>query len=443
MRVRVIVGTLVALAVVVGGGVGDSNCAGQSGLRGRGAAPASPMMRPPAALSGEMLVGEMSPIGSARFAEELPPRRAAAVRSERSSTAHYNESPAIGTGVRASHRLAAYQSAGEGQPYYVPQGPGGERLPPAIGSPVMQGHEVYEEGWPGGGLDPSRPGIAGLGCDPACNTCCLPPPLLPRPQLGSVEVLAGVHGFTGSANRGSSASFGFHEGVQIGMPLFCQAAAEFGVLATQSNFEGSMVTADDRHQLFLTAGLFRRVDWGLQGGIAFDYLHDEWDYEIDLGQLRGELSWVLPCGHDVGFWFTAGVDEAHDTVNVVDVVTGGPIVVRETARDFAIDDLFAFFYRRQFACGGEGRLFGGFTSESEGLFGGDFRMPMNPCWSLDTDFIYVVPRDRSDLPGYAEEAWNLSIGVVWTPWSGNGCGKNYDRPLQGVANNGSFISKVR
>ena len=47
----------------------------------------------------------------------------------------------------------------------------------------------------------------------------------------------------------------------------------------------------------------------------FDYLHDEWDYSADLLQLRGELSWLWAgassCGtNEIGFWFTAGVNDA-------------------------------------------------------------------------------------------------------------------------------------
>jgi hypothetical protein len=358
----------------------------------------------------------------------------------------------VGTGIRP----AAYQDVVEGQPYYPPMNSRVEQLPAPVGALPLSADGVIHEQWPGGrtvagqgayytpsGYGPQAYGGQGYGsCNPACDPGCMPPPLLGLPCLSSVELIAGVQGFTGSLNRGAGGSFGFHEGAQIGIPVCGLVTAEFGVLTTQNNFEGNGLTADDRSQLFLTAGGFRRVDWGLQGGLVFDYLHEEWDYEIDLAQLRGELSYVLPCGHDVGFWFTVGVNDSHSDVNVIEPVTGGPTIVTREGRTFHVDDLFAFFYRRQFACGGEGRLFGGFTSESAGLFGGDFRFPINPCWAFEADFLYVGAQDTPASPGYADESWNVSMQVVWTPWS-RSCGKNYDRPLLGVANNGSFVTKMQ
>jgi hypothetical protein len=106
-----------------------------------------------------------------------------------------------------------------------------------------------------------------------------------------------------------------------------------------------------------------------------------------------------------------------------------------------VNDLYALYYRRQFACGGEGRLFGGFTNNNQGLFGGDARLPINPCWSLQADFIYVVPSDERELRGFADESWNVSVGVVWTPFARPGCPR-YCRPLFDVANNGTCVTRV-
>ena len=116
----------------------------------------------------------------------------------------------------------------------------------------------------------------------------------------------GVQGFTGPANRGGSGSFGFHEGFNWGLPLG-GLAWQWGANWTQNNFDGSIFTADQRNQILLTAGLFRRVDWGLQGGVVVDYLHDDWYTTANLLQLRGELSWVYPYAHELGFWFATSL----------------------------------------------------------------------------------------------------------------------------------------
>src|SRR5205085_6989047 len=118
--------------------------------------------------------------------------------------------------------------------------------------------------------------------------------------------------------------------------------------------------------------------------LVFDYLHDEWDYSADLAQLRGELSWLW-CGcNEVGFWFTAGVNDSNNLIIRQPVFSSDGSSVRfiSSHATLAVNDLYAFFFRRQFACGGQGRLFGGFTGASQGLVGGDAQLPINPSWSL-------------------------------------------------------------
>jgi hypothetical protein len=295
----------------------------------------------------------------------------------------------------------------------------------------------------------------GACCDPCCPDCCgnwrscgpVPPcclmPCIPKDGL---EFFGGVQGFTGPANRGGSGSFGFHQGFNWGMPLFPCVAFQWGVNWTENNFDGSFVTPDNRDQIFLTGGLFRRADWGFQGGLVVDYLHDEWDYQADLLQLRGELSYLFCCQDEVGFWFTVGVNDAANLsmrrsalsdVDSVAVTTGSGTL--------AVNDLYAFFYRRQFCSGGNGRVFGGFTNNSQGLVGADFLLPLNPHWSLRSGFLYVVPNgsDVPNEPGFSQETWNVSLSLVWTPCPRNLCGPNYCRPLFNVADNGSFATRLR
>lgn len=297
---------------------------------------------------------------------------------------------------------------------------------------------------------PMMEGDCAACCGDGCVDCCgnwnscgpvSPCLLIPRPRLDPLEVLLGVQGFTGPANRGAGGSFGFYQGFNHAVPL-CNdfVAGQIGARWTESNFDGSLLTSEQRNQIFLTAGFFRRVDWGLQGGVVFDYLHDEWDYEIDLGQIRGEFGWRFACVNEIGLRFSVGTAGNDGIINEL-FEDDGEITVRERQARFEVNDLFAFYYRRQFACGGEGRLFGGFTNNNQGLFGGDTRLPINPCWSLQADFIYVVPSDERNTRGFADESWNVSVGVVWTPFARPGC-PVYCRPLFDVANNGTFVTRV-
>lgn len=333
-----------------------------------------------------------------------------------------------------------------------PRSRAGTRISPE-GLPVPEGEMFLPEGEIIGdeyGLA-GDPECCGAGCcEPNCCgdwNSCGPVPiwcLLPRPNLQGFEAIAGVQGFTGPANRGGSGSFGFQEGFNWGMPL-CGGcvSAQVGMLWTQSNFDGNFITPDMRNQRFLTGGLFRRVDWGLQGGVAVDYLHDEWDYQIDLAQVRGELSWKFCGPNEVGFWFTTGI--ADDAGGLRQPVEAGEDTFRmiDTEVEWESNDLYAFFLRRQFACGGEGRVFGGFTGYSQGLMGADFTLPLNPCWSARAGFLYLTPEDNEDaqLPDFVQETWNVSIQLVWTPFKRiDGCA-NYSRALLNVADNGSFATR--
>jgi len=253
-----------------------------------------------------------------------------------------------------------------------------------------------------------------------------------------------VQGFTGPANRGGSGSFGFHEGFNWGVPICRCLGGQWGANWTQSNFDGNYLTTDTRNQIFFTAGLFRRVDWGFQGGLVFDYLHDGWDYSADLAQLRGELSWLW-CGcNEIGFWFTAGVNDANNLVVRQPVFADNTVRFVSSPATLAVNDIYAFFFRRQFASGGQGRLFGGFTGQGQGLVGGDATLPLNPHWSLRTNFIYAAPggNDTTTDPRFARESWNVSISLVWTPCARPACGQNYVRPLFNVADNGTFLTRL-
>ncbi len=344
--------------------------------------------------------------------------------------------------------------------------PAGESLPSVAGTPlspdglpVPPGAAYYPEGDVVSGL-PGFGGACGANCGIHCGgecgppDCCGPwnscgpvPPccLLPRVPLNGLEYFAGVQGFTGPLNRGGGSSFGFHEGVNFGFPACGCLAWQWGANVTQSSFDGNYLTADSRNQVFVTGGMFRRVDWGLQGGLVVDYLHDEWDYEADLLQLRGELSWRYCGQHEVGFWFTAGVNDA-DNMNLRQPVqtTFGGITIDERRTVIEVNDLFAFFYRRQFACGGEGRVFGGFTANDQGLVGAELYLPINPCWSARAGFIYLTPDGRESVqrPNFTEETWNVGISLVWTPCPRQPCTPNYCRPLFNVADNGTFATRL-
>ena len=272
----------------------------------------------------------------------------------------------------------------------------------------------------------------GEDCFGCANGCLIP---CPGRWLERVEMYGGVHGTTGPANRGGMGSFGFHEGTNWGAPVGClpwEMGAQIGSRWTQSNFSGAGFSPEDRIQLFMTGGLFRRADWGLQGGLVIDYLRDTWYFENELVQVRGEISWLNPCAHEVGFWFTSNIRDSVSLSNTTDVT---PV-----DEEWETTDLYAFFYRRGFEdCGAEGRIFVGFSGVSDALIGADANVPLGERWALRTGFTYLIPEESSPGAGFLEESWNVTTGFVFYPGCRTSRNKDYNRPLFNVADNGSML----
>ncbi|MCA9143214.1 MAG: hypothetical protein H6821_13600 [Planctomycetaceae bacterium] len=300
-----------------------------------------------------------------------------------------------------------------------------------LGDELIQGDVIYEGDIIYEGTSKGSDCCGGGGC----FQCCLP---CPQICFDNFEVFAGVQGFTGPVNRGQTGSFGFHEGFNWGAPVPCfgQLGAQLGLQTTQSNLSGAEFTDETRHQLFATGGLFRRVDWGLQGGIVYDYMSDDWYANTKLAQLRGEMSWVFPCLHELGFWFASSVrsQTAQSTFS-----NGTPALTE----DFESTNLYAFFYRHHFEAleGAQARLYAGWTGDSDGLIGADLHLPLSCDWALEGGFTYLIPEQATGAVGrgHAEESWNIGMSLVWYPGARSAYGNDYYRPLFNVAGNGSFL----
>jgi hypothetical protein len=267
-----------------------------------------------------------------------------------------------------------------------------------------------------------------LGCADGCLVPC------PGRWLERVDFFAGVQGVTGPANRGEMGSFGFYEGINWGAPVACfpwEIGSQFGARWTQSHFSGSAFSETDRKQVFVTGGFFRRADWGWQGGVVIDYLRDDWYFDNELVQLRGEMSWINPCGHEFGLWFTSNTQDSQS----VSELSSGDIV-----EDWVTTDVYAFFYRRQLEdCGATGRLFVGFSGDSDALIGADADVPLSDRWALRAGFTYLIPEESSPGIGFQEENWNVTTGLVFFPGSRTARSKDYNHPLFNVADNGSML----
>ncbi|MCA9195183.1 MAG: hypothetical protein KDB03_25600 [Planctomycetales bacterium] len=213
-----------------------------------------------------------------------------------------------------------------------------------------------------------------------------------------------------------------------------QIGSQLGLRCTQTQFEGTALAPDRRTQLLATAGMFRRVDYGLQGGAVIDFLHDDWFYKSNLVQLRAELGFLLTPYHEIGFRFTSALNSDVSEV----VVTGA------SSLNSKLEALESYrgFYRFHFgACGlGVGELIAGSSEDKHTVLGLDLKIPVQDQIGMQATVTYLIPRNAND--SYTQENWNISWGLVWTPGRGFGMARDYYRPLMDVADNGSFITRI-
>jgi len=219
------------------------------------------------------------------------------------------------------------------------------------------------------------------------------------------------------------------------MMLFGNAISmQVGLRATQTNASGAEFTNDNRRQVFLTGGLFRRVDYGLQGGVVVDYLHDDWYYEVNVLQLRGQLSWMMDPCNEFGYGFMTALQD--DVSSGFIRFPGNPAELVQIA--FEPLDQHRFFYRRHFGQAGAFEMFAGFTNDEDGLLGMSLEVPLIDGLSMRSGFTYLNPDFSGGQIDNQEETWNIGMGFVWYP-CGTGARSKYDRPMFSVADNGSFL----
>lgn len=267
------------------------------------------------------------------------------------------------------------------------------------------------------------------GPDYICFPVCIP-------RFKDLSFWGGVHGFRGPrdfyapgsavAGTRSDSNFGFQEGVNIsgrapfiGL-LFPQLSYQLGYQAVQSRLSGTVNTSEDRSQQFVTAGFFRQVGTGLQFGAVWDMLRDDLYMEEDLHQIRYEVSLKSPQGREVGLW-------AANSTNTKEIL-GVP---------YSTVDQYNFFYRWNFGQSSNGRFWGGFTGDGDGIFGAEFNTPVNDRWSLQSGFNYLIPQDDPGLEGVSRESWNVGINLIWhLGRTARTCYRSPFRPMFAVADNG-------
>jgi hypothetical protein len=272
--------------------------------------------------------------------------------------------------------------------------------------------------------------VGNPGPDYWCFPVCLP-------RIKELAFWAGPHGFKGPRDYidggPGDGNFGFQEGFNVGgrAPLIGfilpQLSYQAGYQAAQSRLSGTSGVDEDREQHFVTAGVFRRVRAGLQGGIVWDYVRDDLRLDEDFQQLRYEASLKSRAGREIGFWGASSLNSKEIGATTFETV-----------------DQYLGFARINFREGASMRIFGGATGDSEGLVGADFNCPLNTRWSVQGGFNYLIPDAPEGVEGAREESWNVAFNLVWH-WGATAKSTNLNpyAPLFPMADNGwMFVDQV-
>jgi len=256
--------------------------------------------------------------------------------------------------------------------------------------------------------------------------------------ISNADYRLGVQGFKNAANRQQDGSFGFHGGANLGLPLSRLTCGLFsgslGVNSVQSNFSGSSFTEENRNQLFVTAALFRRVDQGLQGGVAYDYLREDWYANFGISQLRSELSWVTERQNSFGFRYThAQISET--TNSVLTNSFGGQSILSE---NWVALRQYRLFFRKSVRDGqGYIEFNTGNTDEKHTILALDFNTPLRGIARFYGGFTYLIPQENILASADGQETWNVAMGIQLSPYLRRGhC--RFNLPLFDVADNGTF-----
>jgi len=305
--------------------------------------------------------------------------------------------------------------------------------------------EPYGEPGPAGGCVDCGGGGPGDASCPDCGGPCDPGAeglfgiCSGWPWWQDLGVFFGPQAFKGPPDQGRNGNFGLHYGLNLGGPLAPSHGIGYqvGFQFVNSNFDGDSVvstTTDSRDQSFVTAGIFRRAKpdadqyFGWQWGLVGDWLRDDFYADVQLAQIRFETGLVGRSGDEIGFWTAFGNDS--DTA----VFQNQQVDLQSQISQYA------FYYRRRFAGGNEGRLWVGFTDGSDTLFGGDVRFALSNVTAIEALFNYLNPNEGSGQSGQNQEAWGLGVNVVF--YLGGTAQRSSNspyRPLFGVADNATFL----
>jgi hypothetical protein len=279
-------------------------------------------------------------------------------------------------------------------------------------------------------------------CDPGCDSC-----LSGCGRLrDNMEFFFAGDGWADELDDDDANNFGFRTGLNAGIPLLrdrgigLQIGASLGFYDLMGRAEGDGLGIED--EFMLTTGLFKRSDVCRGSRISWAIVYDHQFHNdigeggahyISLGQFRGMIGYALSARNEIGFWMT---QTNRDEDIITPLATVGAAWMAEPVNQYNA------FWHRNWEYGGDTTLYCGTASDpGEFVVGLSGRAPLNPRWALFGGVHYIKPSAAAGVPGYEQEIWNVTAGLVFYPGcKARACTVSGNRwlPLLPVADNGTF-----
>lgn len=255
----------------------------------------------------------------------------------------------------------------------------------------------------------------------------------------NLSLFLGLDGSKGPDDLGINADFGYRGAINWGLPLWesrglgIQVGSALNVSDNAVRVLRSVNGTRDRVQSFTTVGVFQRTDFGLNWGIVYDFLAEDYYKSLVLGQWRGQIGHAIGLCDEVGVW--AAVRNFGDNATVagqslsLKPITQGNLYWRHVWGNETVTRFWVGLAEEH------GRFVlvapGNSSVHHPFVFGADLYVPLTDRLAIYGEANFITPNDTGTV--------TATMGIVFYPGGrAKGVARGRFAPLLPLANNPTF-----
>ncbi len=254
-----------------------------------------------------------------------------------------------------------------------------------------------------------------------------------------LSLFLGLDGSKGPEDLGINADFGLRGAFNWGLPLWEShgLGVQVGSAVNYANNAlrqlKSVDGTTDRVQSFTTVGVFQRTDFGLNWGVTYDFLAEDYYKSLTFGQWRGQLGHQIGPNNEVGIW--TAIRSFGDSARVdgqsfnLKPITQGNLFWRHVWDNETVTRLWVGLAEEH------GRVLltapGNPPVHHPFVFGADVYVPLSEHFALFGEANFITPTDTGTV--------TAMLGIAFYPGGrAKSAGRSRFAPLLPVANNPTF-----